>query len=443
MKSIIPLAARIRPLNLSEYVGQQHILGENSALSKSIEHGNLHSMVLWGPPGTGKTTLAKILAAHCNAEIETISAVSAGIKDIRAIVQASEQRQKLQQRTVVFIDEVHRFNKTQQDALLPHIENGLFTLIGATTENPSFELNNALLSRVQVYTLNALANEDLVKLLRRALSNRADGLGDLELEIDDPTLTKLASSAQGDARAALGVLEIAANFATASDSNTIHEDFLNKALRERASQFDKKGDHFYNQISALHKAVRGSSPDAALYWLARMLRGGCDPLYVARRVVRMASEDIGNADPRGLRVALDAWDVQARLGSPEGELSLAQAVVYLAVAPKSNAVYNGFKAALDAVSAYPSEEVPMHIRNAPTALMKDLDYGKDYQYAHNYDDAYVAGESYFPEALKDSVFYKPVQQGLERKIADKLSNLKELDNNSAFSRYPKGSGLIK
>jgi len=431
-----PLAARVRPTSLESYCGQEHILGPDSALRQAMLKGELHSMILWGPPGTGKTTLAKILAMQSNAEFETLSAVSAGVKDIRQVVELAKQRQQANISTLLFIDEVHRFNKSQQDALLPHIEDGLFVFIGATTENPSFELNNALLSRVRVYTLQSLSAADLVKVLTRAINDVDNGLGDCGIDIDAVLIAKIAEVADGDARSALGMLELAVQFANARNLSSVDDKLLTEVLRERASRFDNKGEHFYDQISALHKSVRGSAPDAALYWFARMLEGGCDPLYIARRVVRMASEDIGNADPRALSLALNAWDVQSRLGSPEGELSLAQAVVYLAVAPKSNAVYKALAKAKQMANEHGGEPVPLHLRNAPTQLMKSLDYGAEYKYAHDYDESYVVGENYLPEAIKDEVLYQPTEQGLEAKIKAKLERFKALDAASEQPRYP-------
>jgi len=431
-----PLAARMRPATLAEYCGQTHLLAEGSALRRALQQGRLHSMVFWGPPGVGKTTLAKLLAADSEAEFVTLSAVAAGVKDIRDIVAAARQRQAVQRRTVLFVDEVHRFNKSQQDVLLPHIEEGLFVFIGATTENPSFELNNALLSRLQVYTLQPLSSQELQGILSRALSDSERGLAGSGVTVGEAMLVALADSAGGDARAALGLLEMAVQLAQASDRSAVDKSLLVELLRQRPACFDNKGDQFYEQISALHKAVRGSSPDGALYWLARMLSGGCDPLYIARRLLRMASEDIGIADPRALGVALDGWDVQSRLGSPEGELALAQVVVYLAVAPKSNAVYTAFAEARAAAQQSPNESVPLHLRNAPTELMRSMGYAEDYRYAHDYEGGYAAGECYLPEKLSGEIFYRPVDRGLERRVREKLDHWRALDRDSEFSRYP-------
>ncbi len=420
-----PLADRLRPARLEDFYGQSHLLGPGKPLRLAIESGHLHSMVFWGPPGTGKTTLARLIAKKSNAQFLSISAVLAGVKDIREMVVKAEQARKLGQGTVLFVDEVHRFNKSQQDAFLPYVENGTFTFIGATTENPSFELNNALLSRARVYVLKALQAVEIRQALDRALSDGAHGLGKLRLDMAEALRERLALAADGDARRALNLLEIAADLATA---NVITEELLNEVLSGGSlRRFDKHGEAFYDQISALHKSVRGSAPDAALYWLARMLDGGCDPLYIARRVLRMASEDIGLADPRALDIARNAWDVLERLGSPEGELALAQAVVYMACAPKSNAVYSAFNAAMSDAREHGSLDVPLHLRNAPTRLMKELDYGKGYRYAHDEAEGYAAGEHYFPDELGARRYYHPVQRGLEIKIAEKLAHLRAQD----------------
>lgn len=419
-----PLAARMRPQRLEEFTGQRHLLAADKPLYRAIQAGRLHSMILWGPPGTGKTTLAHLISQYAQAHFMTLSAVLAGVKDIRAAME--QAKQNTQRRSILFVDEVHRFNKAQQDAFLPYVEDGTITFIGATTENPSFELNNALLSRARVYVLKSLQSEDIIGLLQRALDSEPGFNGGLSCA--PALLQKLAQSADGDARRALNLLEIAADLATDEITETVLHEVLAGGTTRR---FDKGGEAFYDQISALHKAVRGSAPDAALYWLMRMLDGGCDPLYIARRVVRMASEDIGNADPRALRLALDAWDVLERLGSPEGELALAQAVLYLAVAAKSNAVYMAFKAALKEVRDSGSLEVPLHLRNAPSKLMKQLDYGKHYRYAHDEPDAYAAGENYFPEALQGRRYYYPAERGLEIKIAEKLAFLRRLDEESS------------
>lgn len=419
-----PLATRMRPQTLDEFFGQEHLLSQGKPLRSAIEHGKLHSMVLWGPPGTGKTTLANLLAASTNAHIERLSAVLSGVKEIRAVVEIAQANRERDIPTIVFVDEVHRFNKSQQDAFLPHIESGIFTFIGATTENPSFELNNALLSRARVYVLKSLDTNAIRKIIDYALQNNERGLGHLALQFPPELRDQVAQFADGDARTALNLIEIIADLAI---DTTVTEPILQEALSAGVRRFDKGGDEFYNQISALHKAVRGSAPDAALYWLVRMLDGGCDPLYVARRVVRMASEDIGNADPRALDLALQAWDVLERLGSPEGELTLAQAVIYLAVAPKSNAVYVAYNEARVDVEKYGSLEVPLPIRNASTKLMKSLDYGKDYRYAHDEPDAYAAGENYFPDKMPQRQYYRPVNRGLEIKIAEKMAQLRKLD----------------
>lgn len=420
-----PLAERMRPQSLDEYIGQQHILGKSKQLRSAIEQDRLHSMLFWGPPGTGKTTLARLIAHYSGAEFITMSAVLSGVKDIREAVKLAKQNHQLDGRkTILFVDEVHRFNKSQQDAFLPHIEDGTFSFIGATTENPSFELNNALLSRVRTYILKSLTTEDIQTILKAALNDKERGLGDLELTISDEALEFLANAADGDARRGLNWLEIATDLA---ENKKITLSSVKQIATETTRRFDKGGDLFYEQISALHKSVRGTNPDAALYWLCRMLDGGCDPLYIARRVVRIASEDIGNADPRGLELAMNAWQAYERLGSPEGELAIAQAVIYLASAPKSNAVYTAYKSAMKDAKQSGSLDVPLHLRNAPTSLMKQLDYGKDYRYAHQEEGAYATGETYFPEEIGERIYYEPAPRGLELKIGEKLAYLRELD----------------
>lgn len=421
-----PLADRMRPETLADFAGQEHLIGPDKPLRLAIERGQLHSMVFWGAPGTGKTTLARIISTSCKAQFLTISAVLGGVKEIReAIDKARQYREVYDRDTVLFVDEAHRFNKSQQDAFLPHVENGTITFVGATTENPSFELNNALLSRVRVYVLKPLSADAINRVVEQGLQDRGRGLGNRNLQISDEALELLVDSADGDARRALNLLEIAADLAA---SEGITGDLVREVISGASyRRFDKGGDIFYEQISALHKSVRGSAPDAALYWFVRMLDGGCDPLYIARRVVRMASEDIGNADPRGLRLALDAWETQERLGTPEGELAIAQAIVFLACAPKSNAVYKAYNAALEDVKTTASAEVPLHLRNAPSGLMKEMGYGKEYRYAHDEPDAYAAGESYFPDGVEARQYYYPANRGLEIQIAEKLERLRKLD----------------
>jgi putative ATPase len=423
-----PLAARLRPRTLEDFSGQQHILGPGKPLRQAVDNRQLHSMILWGPPGVGKTTLARIAAGQANAHFLQLSAVLAGVKEIREAIALARQHKSAGRDTVLFVDEVHRFNKAQQDAFLPYVEDGTVIFIGATTENPSFELNNALLSRSRVYKLRALDAADLEAVLARGLA-----MLDHRVTADPGCLDLIARQADGDARRALNLLELAADLA---DDGRITTATLEEVLQASLRRFDKGGDLFYDQISALHKAVRGSAPDAALYWFCRMLDGGCDPLYIARRVVRMASEDIGNADPRALGLCLDAWQVQERLGSPEGELAIAQAIVYLACAAKSNAVYTAYNAARADVEQGSSAEVPLHLRNAPTRLMREMDHGADYRYAHDEEGAYAAGENYFPEALRDRHYYEPVDRGLESRIREKFKLLRELDKISVRQRYP-------
>ena len=416
-----PLAESLRPHTLQDVVGQTHLLGAGKPLRLAFDSGKLHSMILWGPPGVGKTTLARLTAQAFGADFIALSAVLSGVKDIREAVERARMNQRTGRSTILFVDEVHRFNKSQQDAFLPHVESGLFTFIGATTENPSFEVVGALLSRAQVYVLKSLTHDELGQLTQRARQR----LPDLKLAPGVDAL--LAAYADGDARKLLNLLEQLDTAARTAGVATVDTDFVENALAQSLRRFDKGGEAFYDQISALHKSVRGSDPDASLYWLVRMFDGGADPRYLGRRLVRMASEDIGLADPRALRLALDAVETYERLGSPEGELALAQACLYLACAPKSNAAYVAYNAARAFVQSHPSSEVPIHLRNAPTRLMKELGYGHAYRYAHDEPEAYAAGERYFPDDVPAQQFYEPTTRGLEAKIADKLAHLRQLD----------------
>jgi putative ATPase len=438
-----PLADRMRPRSIADIVGQPQVLGPGKPLRVALETGRLHSMVLWGPPGSGKTTLARLVAQGSDAQFIALSAVMAGIKDVRAAVEkAQAERTATGRRTVLFLDEVHRFNKTQQDTFLPYIEDGTLVFIGATTENPSFEVVSALLSRARVYVLRALQPADTTEIMRRALVDRERGLGGrgpggTDVEVDEPALELLARAADGDGRRALNMLEIAADLAVDGRIALAQAAEVAGGTRRR---FDKGGEQFYDQMSALHKSVRGTDPDAALYWFCRMVDGGCDPGYLARRIVRMAVEDIGLADPRGLQLAIDAWTAYDRLGSPEGELALANAVIYLACAPKSNAVYTAFKEANADVQEFGTLEVPMPLRNAPTSLMKDLGYGKGYRYAHDEPDAYAAGERYLPEGLPDRRYYRPAPRGLELRIGEALTRLRERDGGRDGGQGSSGGG---
>ena len=421
-----PLAEALRPASLDEVIGQSHLLGAGKPLRLAFESGRPHSMILWGPPGVGKTTLARLTASAFGYEFIALSAVFSGVKDIRASMEHAQQNLSLGKKTILFVDEIHRFNKSQQDGLLPFVESGLVTFVGATTENPSFEVNSALLSRAQVYVLQVLSDDELRQLIERARTRQL-----AHLQFDPAAVDTLVGYADGDARRLLNLLEQTDSAARASGIERIDAAFLQNALSLNARRFDKGGDNFYDQISALHKSVRGSSPDAALYWLCRMLDGGADAKYLSRRIVRMAWEDIGLADPRALQVANDAATTYERLGSPEGELALAQAVIYLAVAPKSNAGYMAYNQARAFIRKDKSREVPVHLRNAPTKLMKELGHGKAYRYAHDEPEAYAAGESYLPEGMPAPGWYQPVPRGLEAKIADKLAHLRRLDDEAA------------
>ncbi|PNH85904.1 recombination factor protein RarA [Vibrio diazotrophicus] len=434
-----PLAARMRPQTVDQYIGQQHILGVGKPLRKALEAGQIHSMILWGPPGTGKTTLAEVAANYANAEVERVSAVTSGVKEIRLAIEKARENKLTGRRTILFVDEVHRFNKSQQDAFLPHIEDGTVTFIGATTENPSFELNNALLSRARVYKLTSLSKEEILQALEQAVNDPERGLGKTKAVFKDNVLERLSELVNGDARMSLNYLELLYDMAEEdSDGNKlITLSLLAEVAGEKVSRFDNKGDIWYDLISAVHKSIRGSNPDGALYWAARMISAGCDPLYIARRLLAIASEDIGNADPRAMQVALSAWDCFTRVGPSEGVRAIAQAIVYLACAPKSNAVYSAWKQALSDAHNLPEYEVPHHLRNAPTSLMKDLGYGAEYRYAHDEPGAYAAGEQYLPPEMTGTRYYQPTNRGLETKIGEKLDYLADLDAKSPQKRYEK------
>ncbi|AKH64561.1 MULTISPECIES: replication-associated recombination protein A [Photorhabdus] len=432
-----PLAARMRPVTLEQYIGQQHLLAEGKPLPRAIRAGQLHSMILWGPPGTGKTTLAEIIGHYAQADIEQISAVTSGIKEIRESIEKARQNRNAGRRTILFVDEVHRFNKSQQDAFLPHIEDGTITFIGATTENPSFELNSALLSRARVYLLKSLTIEEIEQVLDQAMKDKERGYHGQDIVLPENTRHMVAELVSGDARRSLNLLEMMADMAETNTQGqrVLTLELLNEVSGERSARFNNKGDRYYDLISALHKSVRGSAPDAALYWYARIITAGGDPLYVARRLLAIASEDVGNADPRAMQVAITAWDCFTRVGPAEGERAIAQAIVYLACAPKSNAVYTAFKAALADAKEKPDYDVPAHLRNAPTKLMKEMGLGEEYRYAHDEPNAYAAGEVYFPPEMRETRYYHPANRGLEGKIGDKLAWLAEQDQNSPIKRY--------